>query len=92
MKTQRIGKVCTSIFFGVLLGVLLQHQLVNRRQMTRADFLAKQATRYDREIKKPTPFSLTLIASILTTSVLFGTYELIIVGISKLSDKTDLQA
>lgn len=89
MKTQRIGKVCISIFFGVLLSVLMQHQLVNRRQMTRVDFLAKQATRYDREVKKPTPFAFTLIASILTTSVLFGAYELIIVGISKLSDKTD---
>jgi hypothetical protein len=87
MKTRIIGKLCSAVLFGFLFCILMQQQFASRRHMTREDFLAKQAARYDKEIKNPTSFTFIFVASFLTTGVLLGAYELVGIGISKVSEK-----
>ena len=89
MKSRTIGKLCSAVLFGILFSLLMQHQFVSRREMAREDFLAKQAARYDRQIAKPTHYAFTLVASLVTVGVVFGAYELVGFGISKVAGKAD---
>lgn len=89
MKSRTIGKLCSAVLLGILLSLLMQHQFVSRREMAREDFLTKQAARYDREIAKPTHYAFTLVASLVTVGVVFGAYELVGFGISKVAGKAD---
>ena len=57
--------------------------------MAREDFLAKQAAQYDRQIAKPTPFAFILVASLVMAGAVFGAYELVGFGISKIAGKAD---
>ena len=69
----------------------MQYQYVSRREMAREDFLAKQAARYDRQSVKPMPYAFNLVVSLVMAGAVFGAYELVGFGISKVAGKTDDQ-
>ena len=91
MKPRTIGKLCAALILGILLSLLVQHDYTRRAQIPREDYLAKQAARYDRQIARPTPFAFTFIFSLVLAGVVFGTYELVGFGISKVAGMTDNQ-
>lgn len=61
--------------------------VVTQRQMGREDFLAKEAARHERQIARPIPFAFTLLASVAMVGAVFGAYEVVAFGISKVAGK-----
>ena len=57
--------------------------------MRREEFLAKQAARFDKQYAKPTPIIVELIACFLLSGAVFGAYELVAFGVSKVAEKFD---
>ena len=58
-------------------------------EMARGDYLAKQAAQFDRQIAKPTPFAFAFVASLVFAGAVFGVYELVGFGISKVANRAD---
>ena len=85
MIYRTIGKLCSAIACAILLSLVVQHQFEKRRQMSREDFLAQQAKRYDRDIEKPTPYAATVVVSFVMVGILLGGYELVGFVISKVA-------
>jgi hypothetical protein len=89
MKSRTIGKLCSALILCVLLSLLLQQHYVSGHHMTRQEFLEKEAADYDKQIAKPSPYAVHLVASLIFCGALFGAYELIAFGISKVAVKAD---
>jgi hypothetical protein len=89
MKSRIIGKACSALILSILLSLWVQHQFVSRTQMTRQEFLAKQAARYDKQMAKPAPYVASLVGSLVLGAALFGVYELVGFGISRVAGKAD---
>jgi hypothetical protein len=83
MKARTIGGIITAVIFGRLLAGAMRIDQQKRGQMGREEFLAKQASRFDRHFAKPHPIGAEVFLSVLVSGALFGAYELLAFGISK---------
>jgi hypothetical protein len=91
MKSQMIAKTCSALISCVLVSPLLQHHDVSRTHMTRQEYLAKDAAHYDKQVAKPARYAASPVASLIFCGALFGAYELVGFGISKVAGKGDVQ-
>jgi hypothetical protein len=85
MKSRIIGKLCSALIFCFLLSLWVHHEVVSRTQMTRQEFLAKQAAKYDKQMAKPAPYVASLVGTLILGGALFAAYELAGFGISMIA-------
>jgi len=76
-------RILTIASIGGLGNLWLRHHQLETVNLGRAAFLAQQATRFDR-MEAPQKVWVTLIAGIIIATVIFGLYELLVFGASKL--------
>ena len=83
MKPRTIGRIIAALVVGVALGGAMHLEEVKRGQMGREEFLAKQAIRFDKHYAKPDSVAIDIIVCVFMASAVFGIYELIAFGASK---------
>jgi hypothetical protein len=83
MKPFLWPRILTIASIGGLGNLWLRHHQIETFNLGRAAFLAQQVTRFDR-MGAPQKVWATLIAGIIIATVIFGLYELLVFGASKL--------
>ena len=83
MKAYTIGKLFSTALLGLVLGSAVHHDQMEREQMGREAFLAKQATRFDKYHAKPHSIALDLVGTVFIGAAVVGVYELLAFGVSK---------
>lgn len=76
MKTYIASKIITVLIFGALLGACLHNYIVKEGQMSREDYLAKQAAEFDRYYANPVPLFSVISTSVILLGIGSSAYEL----------------
>lgn len=82
MKQYKTGKVLAALFLGVMFGVYHHFDEMRWLGRGRSAFLASQSTRFDKFTQYHTAAPM-LFAGIIIAAIVFGLYELIAAGITK---------
>jgi hypothetical protein len=83
MKPHTIGRMISAVILGALLAGFAHLEGVKRGELGRDQFLATQATRFDRHYAKPDSIVVEVFASLIMAGVVFGAYELVAFVLSK---------
>jgi len=87
MKPQIIGRIISVLILAVLFGLYLHHTHVTTGEMGRDAFLSKQAARFDKFFAHPPALPIEVVGSIIFFGILFGLYEVVALGFSKIFEK-----
>ena len=82
MKHRIISGAIAAMIIGIVMALAMHHDEINRGQLGREEFLAKQGVRYDKYFSKPDPIGGEMIQCMIATGVFVGAYELVALGIS----------
>lgn len=82
MKHRIIGGAIAVMIIGFVMALAMHHDEVNRGQLGREEFLAKQGERYDKYFAKSDPFGREVIQCVIASGLFVGAYELVALGIS----------
>jgi hypothetical protein len=82
MKQYKTGRVLSALFLGVMFGLYHHFDEVRWLRNGRDAFLASQSLRFDKFTHYHTAVTM-LVAGIILAVIVFGLYELIAAGITK---------
>lgn len=89
MKAQTLSKIIVIAFLGLFIGVWSYHAHVQRGRLGRDTFLVEQGARYDRFFAHPSPIGRNLFIGVFSAGILFGVYELLVFGCSKVLERVE---
>ena len=89
MRHQLISRIFTALLLGVLFGTAVHLDHVRRGHTGREEFLAAQASRFDKFYANPPWAVFEILGALVFTGVTLGVYELIVMGISSAMRKAE---
>jgi hypothetical protein len=84
MNHHTIGRIISTVMFGVVLGLVLHHEHVSRGQMGREGFLTWEGERFDLYFSRPAPILFECATGVFFISGLFVAYEAAAYGIARI--------
>jgi hypothetical protein len=84
MNHRTIGRIISTVMFGLVLGLVLHHEHVSRGQMGREEFLTRQAARFDLYFSHPASIIFECFTGVFFISGLFVAYETAAYGVARI--------
>jgi hypothetical protein len=84
MNHHTIGRIISTVMFGLVLGLVLHHEHVSRGQMGREGFLTWEGARFDLYFSRPAPLVFECFTGVFFITGLFVAYEAAAYGIARI--------